>query len=60
MHKQILSEKEEEMIEQFLKGNQTPETFRMLKLRIKKNYKRLNHDFNLIEKAYKKFSIANI
>jgi len=50
MHSAILSDKERVMIKQFLETNKTPcDTFRTLKMRIKRNYKRIAEDFELIK-----------
>ena len=50
MHSAILSDKERAMIKQFLETNKTPcDTFRTLKMRIKRNYKRIAEDFELIK-----------
>jgi hypothetical protein len=55
MHKQILSERERKMLEQFITDGKTPETFRMLRMLIKRNYIQISQDFRLIEKVYEKF-----
>jgi hypothetical protein len=56
MRSKILTEKERKTLERFLNENDTTGNFRMLKLRIKRNHKRLNQDFNLIDRSFKKFS----
>jgi len=54
MHKQIISDREREILEDFLKTGNKREGFRMLKSLIKKNHARIQSDFELIEKAYKR------
>ena len=54
MHKAILSDKERTMIERFLKTDEKSEGFRMLKVRIKRNYERIAQDFGLIRKVFEK------
>ena len=56
MRNRILTNKEKEMLNQFLNGEKNPETFRMLKLRIKRNYESLTHDYELLKKSYKKIN----
>jgi hypothetical protein len=51
MHKGILSAKERQMLKQFLETGEKGEGFRMLKLRIKRNYPCLSGDFELIEQV---------
>jgi hypothetical protein len=55
MHKGILSNKEREMLKQFLENGEKGEGFRMLKLRIKRNYPCLSEDFELIKQVNSKF-----
>ena len=51
MHSEILSERERKMLEQFLENGGKGEGFRMLKLRIRRNYLCLSADYELIKKA---------
>ena len=53
MHKAILSDKERAIIEHYLETGEKSQGFRMLKLRLKRNYKRIREDFELIEKMRK-------
>jgi hypothetical protein len=55
LHKEILSDKERMMLRQFLETGEKGEGFRMLKLRIKRNYSTLSSDFKLIGRVKKKF-----
>jgi hypothetical protein len=55
MHKGILSDKEREMLRQFLENGGKGVGFRMLKLRIKRNYDCLSSDLELITRAKDKF-----
>jgi len=54
MHKQIFSEREREMIERFLSEGETSETFRTLRMLIRRNYSHISQDFILLEKVYAK------
>jgi len=55
MHKAILSPRERTLLTTFLKGEQiNDETFRMLKLRIKRNYPCINEDFELLRQVVDK------
>jgi len=56
MHKQIFSEREKELLKQFLTEDKTPETFRTLRMLIKRNYDRISQDFLLLKKAYEKMT----
>lgn len=56
MHKKIFSEREREMLGKFLTEGKTPETFRTLRMLIKRNYTRLSRDFQLLEKVYAEFN----
>jgi hypothetical protein len=52
MHTAILSPRERTLLTKFLNGESiNDETFRMLKLRIKRNYPSINQDFELIRKV---------
>jgi hypothetical protein len=51
MHKKLLSDKERLMLKQFLANGEKAEGFRMLKMRIKRNYPTLAEDFELISKV---------
>ena len=48
MHKAILSIRERKMLRQFLENEEKGKGFRMLKLRIKRNYPQLTKDYDLI------------
>ena len=54
MHKELLSDKERQMLKLFLETGEKGEGFRMLKLRIKRNYPCINQDFELIRKVMDK------
>ena len=54
MHTSILSEKERKMLEQFLENGKKGGGFRMLKLRIKRNYPCLSEDFELVRQSKEK------
>ncbi|MGD0996034.1 MAG: hypothetical protein ABR909_10990 [Candidatus Bathyarchaeia archaeon] len=57
MHEHILSDKERELLTEFLKsGERNSGAFRMLNLRIRKHYQALNEEFELITKAKQKLS----
>lgn len=52
MHKAILSPRERTLLTKFLNGESiNDETFRMLKLRIKRNYQCIQEDFQLIKQV---------
>jgi hypothetical protein len=51
MHKELLSDKERQMLKQFLTNGEKGEGFRMLKMRIKKNYVCIAEDFKLIKEV---------
>lgn len=55
MFSRILTDYEIKMLETFLEGKANSESFRALKMRIKRNHDRLVRDMNLIEKAMEKF-----
>lgn len=55
MHKEILSQKEREILQSFLDGEKTNDSFRVLKYRIKSYQEKLHQDLNLIDEATKKF-----
>ena len=44
------------MLKDYLASGKTSNSFRMLKLRIKKNYEEINYDVELITKAKDSFS----
>jgi hypothetical protein len=54
MHVRILSDKEREILEDFIKSGNKQEGFRMLKVRIKRNYSRIAEDFQLIKRIMEK------
>ena len=56
MHKRILSNYERKLLDDYLTTGKTSNSFRMLKLRIKKNFVEINQDFDLIKKAKESFS----
>jgi hypothetical protein len=55
MRNRILTDREKKMLMQFLDNNESPETFRMLKMRIKKAYPKLMEDYELIKRSVEKF-----
>ena len=60
MHKRIFSEREKEMLQQFLAEGKTPETFRTLRMLIKRNYNHLSFDFELLKEVYGRFNRETI
>jgi len=55
MHKAILSERERILVTKYLDDEPiTDETFRMLKLRIKRNYPTITQDYQLISQLLNK------
>lgn len=55
MHKAVLSERERALLAKFLNGEPiNDETFRMLKLRVKRNYPCISQDFQLIKETMDK------
>jgi len=54
MHKELLSEKERLMLDKFLEFDEKAEGFRMLKMRIKRNYPTICKDFVLLTQAMNK------
>ena len=54
MHKELLSDKERKMLRQYLETGEKSEGFRMLKLRIKRNYPCIIEDFELIKQVREK------
>jgi hypothetical protein len=54
MHTSVLSDKERKMLKQFLDNGEKGEGFRMLKLRIKRNYPCLADDLELIKQVREK------
>lgn len=54
MHKELLSDKERQMLKQFLETGEKQEGFRMLKMRIKRNYPCINQDYELLSQVMKK------
>lgn len=54
MHKELLSDKERKMLRLFLATGEKGEGFRMLKLRIKRNYPCLSEDFELVKQTKEK------
>jgi hypothetical protein len=51
VHKELLSDKERQMLKQYLANGEKAEGFRMLKMRIKRNYPAIAEDFELISKV---------
>lgn len=54
MHKEIFSPNEREMLNNFLEHEQTSDSFRVLKHRIKQNYEAISQDFQLLKKTFEK------
>jgi hypothetical protein len=54
MHKELLSDKERKMLKLFLESGEKSEGFRMLKMRIKRNYPCIKEDFELIKQVKEK------
>ncbi len=55
MHKAILSERERTLLTKYLDDEPiTDETFRMLKMRIKRNYPTITQDYQLISQILNK------
>lgn len=60
MHKAVLSPRERILLAKYLSDESVnDETFRMLKLRIKRNYPCINEDFELIRKVKDKLESSN-
>jgi hypothetical protein len=55
MHKEILSEKERMMLQNFIANDKQSDSFYVLKHRIKSYHEKLHSDLNLIDSALKKF-----
>jgi hypothetical protein len=51
MHKDLLSDKERQMLKQFLETGEKQEGFRMLRMRIRRNYPCIKEDFQLLNQA---------
>lgn len=55
MHKAVLSPRERTLLTKFLNGESiNDETFRMLKLRVKRNFDCINQDYNLLSQVINK------
>jgi hypothetical protein len=54
-HKEILSDKERAMLQNFLDNDKQSDSFYVLKHRIKNYHEKLHQDLNLIEKSLEKF-----
>jgi hypothetical protein len=55
MHKAILSSRERALLTKFLNDETiTDETFRMLKLRVKRNFPIINQDYELLKQVMNK------
>jgi hypothetical protein len=51
MHKELLSDKERRMLIQFIQTGEKGEGFRMLKMRLKRNYFVINQDYELLRQV---------
>jgi hypothetical protein len=51
MHKELLSNKERQMLKLFLANGEKGEGYRMLKMRIRRNYPTIVEDFELLTKV---------
>jgi hypothetical protein len=58
MHKAIFSEREREMLNKYLTEDTTSETFRTLRMLIKRNYQQISEDFKLLKKAQEKINLT--
>jgi len=54
VHKELLSDKERQMLKQYLETGQKDKHFRILKMRIKKSYPAISLDYQLITQAISK------
>ena len=54
MHKELLSDKERQMLKQYLETGEKDKHFRILKNRIKKSYPIITNDYQLINQAMNK------
>ncbi len=55
MHTRLFSERERKLLRQFLEaGEVKDETFRMLRMRIKRNYPLISEDYELIKRIKEK------
>ncbi len=61
MQRAIFSDRERVLLTKFLNGEPiTDETFRMLKLRIKRNYSIINQDYQLINQVMDKINSSSL
>jgi len=54
VHKELLSDKERSMLKLFLETGEKDKHFRILKMRIKKNYLAISQDYQLITNVMNK------
>lgn len=54
MHKELLSDKERQMLKQYLETGEKDKHFRILKMRIKKSYPAITEDYQLITQVISK------
>lgn|GEM_PF-1298625 len=54
MHKELLSNKERQMLRRFLETGEKDKHFRILKMRLVRGYPAITQDYELIKQAYGK------
>jgi len=54
VHKDLLSDEESQMLKKFLETGEKQESFRMLKLRLKRNYPIISQDYELLTQVMNK------
>jgi hypothetical protein len=54
VHKELLSDKERQMLRQYLETGEKDKHFRILKMRIKKSYPAISLDYQLISQVMNK------
>ena len=60
MHKDLLSDKERKMLKQFLESGEKQEGFRMLKMRLKRNYPCISQDYELLKQVMNKLESSKL
>jgi GrpB-like predicted nucleotidyltransferase (UPF0157 family) len=57
LHKELFSDKERSMLKHFLETGEKQEGFRMLKMRLKRNYPAIRQDYELLKQAMYKLAL---
>ena len=60
MHTGILSDRERAVLRQYLQKREKGEGFRVLKMRLKRNYSRIEEDFQLIKLVKEKLQSLSL